>query len=125
MKRIFYRLFFVLTMTIPVVAVLCFVLLVPAFAGMKKVDEAELSRTNASVTGAPVKDQNVGIENVLPETWQAIRTVDTGDAGFSPSLGKAEGTGVDTNINGQKTFQFFMGPTTTNLTGGITSVKPR
>ena len=124
MKRIFSRLFFVLI--IPVIAVLCFVLLTPAFAGMKKVDEAELSRTNASVTGASVKDQNVGIENVLPETWQAIRTVDTGDAGFSPSLGKAEGTSVDMTINGQKTFQFYLGPTTTTITGpGITSVKPR
>ena len=123
MKRIFSRLFPVVI--ISVIAVLCFVLLAPAFAGMKKVDEAELSRTNASVTGASIKDQIVGDENVRVETWQAIGTIDKGDAGFSLSLGKAEGTSVDMNINGQKTFQFYMGPSTTNMTGGITSVKPR
>ena len=43
-------------------AVLSFVLLAPAFADMEKVDEAELARTNASVTGASVKDQIVGVE---------------------------------------------------------------
>jgi hypothetical protein len=40
-----------------VIAVLCFVFLSPAFADMKKIDEAELTRTNASVTVASVKDR--------------------------------------------------------------------
>ena len=36
-----------------IIAVLCFVLLSPAFADFKKVNECELARTNASLTGMP------------------------------------------------------------------------
>ena len=36
-----------------IIAVLCFVLLSPAFAEFKKVNECELARTNASLTGMP------------------------------------------------------------------------
>ena len=42
---------------LPVIAVMCFLLLAPAFADMEKVDEAELAQVNASVTGAFVPDQ--------------------------------------------------------------------
>ena len=123
MKRIFYRLFFVLI--IPVIAVLCFVLVAPAFADMKKVDEKELSRANASVTGVPIKDTVADVDRdaVRQETLQTIGTVDKRDAGFSPSVSK-ETNSVNLSINGQTTFQFYLGPTTTNVTGGITSVKP-
>ena len=112
---------------LPVITVLCFVLLAPpAFANMKKVDEADLAKANASVTGVSVKNQIVGVEKAVvnPETLQASENLDKGNAGFSPSLGKAEGTGVVMNIKGQTTFQFYLGQTTTNVTGGITSVKP-
>ena len=40
-----------------VIAVMCFVFLAPDFADMKNVDEAELAKTNAFVTGASEKDQ--------------------------------------------------------------------
>jgi len=111
----------------PVIAVLCFVFLSPAFAEMKKVDEAELAQTNVSVTGASVKDQSVGVEKgmVIPEKCQACENLDKNGAVFSPLVGKTEGTGVDMNINGQTTFQFYLGGSITNMTGGITSVKPR
>ena len=124
MKRIFSRLFPALI--IPVIAVVCFVLLAPAFADMKKVTEAELARANASVKGAPVKDQIVGIEKdaVSPETCQACGT-GTGNAGFSPSVSKAmERISLELNIKGQTTFQFSFGPWNSNMTGGITSVTP-
>jgi len=38
---------------LPVIAVLCFVFLSPAFADLRKVNECELARMNASITGAP------------------------------------------------------------------------
>ena len=87
-------------------AVLSFVLFAPAFADMEKADEAELAMTNASVTGASVKDQIVGVEKgvVNPEMWQASETFNK-DADLSPSVGKAvEAIGLDLNINGQTTF---------------------
>lgn len=58
---------------LPVVAVFCFVFLSPAFAAMEKADEAELARTNASVTGTPVNDYVASVEKgvVNPEMWQA------------------------------------------------------
>ena len=123
MKRIFSRSFPALI--IPVIAVLCFVLLAPAFADMDKVDEAELARTNASVTGVSVKNQIVGVEKdvINPERLQVSETFNKDD-GYSPSVSKAEGTGVNLNINGQTTFQFSFGPSTSNVTGGtITSFK--
>ena len=125
MKRIFYRLFPALI--IPVIAVLCFFPLAPAFADMKKVDEAELARANASVTGASVKDQTGVVEKaaVSPELWRDSGTLDKDGAVISPSLGKAEGTSVDMNINGQGTLHFYRGETNMNMTGGITSVTPR
>jgi len=60
---------------LPVIAVLYFVLLAPAFADMNKVDEAELARTNASVTGESVKDQIAGVEKgvVIPESVRPVK----------------------------------------------------
>ena len=112
---------------LPVIAVLCFVFLSPAFADMKKVDEMELARTNVSVTGASVKDQSVGVEKgmAIPEKCQACENFDKNGAVFSPSMGKADVIGVDMNINGQGTLHFYRGETNMNMTGGITSVTPR
>ena len=79
-----------LTYFLSVIAVLCFVLPYPALADMKKVDEAELARTNASVTGgASVQDQIVGVEKgaVNPETCQASENFHKDDV-FSPSVSK-------------------------------------
>ena len=111
----------------PVIAVLCFVFLSPAFAGMKKVDEVELARTNVSLTGTSVKDQNVGVEKgmVIPETCQTCENFDKNDAVFSPSVNRANWIGVDLNVSGQTTFKFYRGETNANMTGGIISVTPR
>jgi hypothetical protein len=123
MKCIFSRLF--PGLIIPVIAVVCFVLLAPAFADMKKVDEAELARTNASVTGAPVKDWNVGVEKdaVISETWQTNETLN--NSVYSPQMNKDTGDAInlDLNIKGQTTFQFYFGQWNSSMTGGITSVK--
>jgi hypothetical protein len=110
---------------LPVIAILCFVFLSNAFAAMEKVDEAVLAQTNASVTGGPVNGQIAGAENggVNPETWQASETLNR-DAVIFPSFGKTDVTSVDMNVNGQTTFQFYFGGSTSNVTGGITSVKP-
>ena len=43
---------------LPVIAVLFFVFLSPAFAEFKKVNECELARANASVTGQPVEPRS-------------------------------------------------------------------
>ena len=111
---------------LPVIAVLYFVLLAPAFADMNKVDEAELARTNASVTGESVKDQIAGVEKgvVIPEKCQACET-DAGGAVFSPSASK-EPNIVSMNVRGQETLKFYFGGSSSYVTGpGITSVKPR
>ena len=109
---------------LPVIAVLCFVLLAPAFADMKKVDEAELAQMNASVTGESVKDQSAGVEKgvVIPEKCQACGT-DTGDAVLSPSV-SMETNIVSMNIKNQETLKFYFGGSRTDVTGGIW-VKPR
>jgi hypothetical protein len=111
------------------IPVICAVLLLgavlvsPAFADMKKVDETELARANASVTGAPIKEPVASVDKntVLQET---LVTFDKRDAVFSPSVNK-EINSVNLNINGQETFNFYFGPSNMSITGGITSVKPR
>jgi hypothetical protein len=105
-------------------AVLLFgaVLVSPAFADMKKVDEAELARANASVTGAikePVAsvDKNTVLQESDPRQNGTERV-------FSPAVNKAEVLSVDLNIGGQTTFQFYRGPTNSTITGpGITPAK--
>jgi len=44
-----------------VVAALCFVFITPAFSEFRKVNECELARTNASVTGHPIATQCYGL----------------------------------------------------------------
>jgi len=110
---------------LPVIAVLCFVFLSPAFAAMDKIDEAELARTNASVTGAPVNNQVAGVEKGVAnqDTWQASENFNR-DTVIFPSFGKTDGTSVNLNVIGQTTFQFYLGGSASNITGpGIYSVK--
>jgi hypothetical protein len=84
---------------LPVIAILCFVFLSPAFADMKKVDEADLARTNASVTGASVQDWNTGAVSDDGTFDKTVRVFSPSDSkasgGFSlnvPSLGPETGT---------------------------------
>jgi len=107
---------------LPVIAVLSFVLIAPAFAEMKKVDEAELARANASVTGASVPEQIIGVEKdvVSPETWKASGTNNTGDAVLSPPV-STESAFMSLNINGQETFKFGISGMNSNVTGGVIS----
>jgi hypothetical protein len=110
---------------LPVIAVLCSVFFSPAFAAMNKVDETELARANASITGASVKDPLVGVENDVlnPEKWQTSEVLNT-DAGLSPSVKEAP-VSVDLNVKGQTTLQFSFGGGHSTITGpGITSVTP-
>ena len=104
---------------LPVITVLCFVLIAPAFAEMKKVDEAELARANASVTGEAVPDQIIGVEKgaVSPETWKASGT-NTADAVLSPPV-STESAFVSLNITGQETFKFGMTGVNSTVTGGV------
>jgi hypothetical protein len=110
---------------LPVITVLSFVLPAPAFADMKKVDEVELARANASVTGASVPaDQIIGVEKgaVSPETWKASGT-NTGDAVLSPPV-STESAFLSLNINGQETFKFGITGVNSTVTGGVvTSAK--
>ena len=106
---------------LPIIAVLSFVLIAPAFAEMKKVDEAELARANASVTGEAVPDQIIGVEKGAgsPETWKASGT-NTGDAVLSPPV-STESAFMSLNINGQETFKFGISGMNSNVTGGVIS----
>jgi hypothetical protein len=86
---------------------------------MKKVDEAELARANASVTGEAVPDQIIGVEKgaVSPETWKASGT-NTGDAVLSPPV-STESAFVSLNITGQETFKFGITGVNSTVTGGV------
>jgi hypothetical protein len=108
---------------LPVIAALCFILLSPVFAAaMEKVDETELARTNASVTGASAKDPFAGVGKGVQENWQANESVSK-DTGLSSAV-KEEPVNLNMNINGQTTFQFYKGSGYSTVTGGITSVGP-
>jgi hypothetical protein len=103
------------------------VLVSPAFAGMEKVDEAELAQTNASVTGASVKDPLAGVEKsaLNQETWQASEAIGR-DTSLSSSV-KEEPVSINLNVvsGGPTAFQFYKGWGKADVTGGITSVTPR
>jgi len=105
-----------------VIAFMSFVFLAPAFADMKNVDEAELAKTNASVTGASEKDQIFDAEKnmVNPETTLKVRDTINKDANISPSVNDTTiaPTSLDMNVNGQTTFTFGFGGATSNVTGG-------
>ncbi|MGA2782292.1 MAG: hypothetical protein ABSF13_10285 [Smithella sp.] len=111
-----------------VCAVLLFgaVLVSPAFADKKKVDDADLAQINASVTGTSVKVQSVAIQKDEdnPEILQARERENLNTKiGSSPSVTRTtEPISQEQNINGQ-TYQFSFGRSTLTTTGGITSVK--
>ena len=109
-----------------IVAIFCF--LSPAFAELETIDEKELAKTNASVTGVPVNDELVELkqDEINPENQQTGETVVAADSNFSPSASRfIEGKSLSLSIKGQETFQFFHSPANSNVTGGITSVTPR
>ena len=104
-----------------------------AVADMKKVDEGELARANASVSGTPVKERRAGIvkDTVRQDMTQAsttfavqeIATVGIEDILYSPSeifLNRI--SGLRLNIKGQEIFMFYHSEAIVTTTGGITSV---
>ena len=107
-------------------AVLLFgaVLVSPALADMKKVDETELARANASVTGASIKepiasvDKNTVLQENDPRQNGTERV-------FSPAVNKAtEAINVNLNISGQETFNFYFERGNSTITGlGVTPAK--
>jgi hypothetical protein len=98
------------------------VIVSPAFAEMKKVNEADLSGANASVTGASVKYQTVGVENYvvnlqpLPDSeytnslMNAYKKASTSMSSSTPPFF------LDTTIDDQKR---YFGGSTSNKTGGV------
>ena len=101
------------------------VLLSLAYAEMKKVDESELSRINASVTGATMTDRTAGIEKSMSrqETVQTVANVDKGEAFVTPSVRTMENLGISLNVRGQETFRFQTTGVSASTTGGATGVK--
>ena len=102
---------------LPVIAVLCFVLPAPAFADMKKVDEAELAGANASVTGASDKDWNASAVS-------AGGTLDKTILDSSPPDSKASGFSVLPS-RGPETWTYMQGCPTCNGSGLITGSRSR
>jgi hypothetical protein len=95
------------------------VLVFPAFADMEKVDEAELARTNSSVTGASDKDSNAGAVSVGGTFDKTVRV-------FSPSDSKAsEGFSLNLPSPGPETWMYNFGATNPNYIGSLTGVKSR
>jgi hypothetical protein len=100
------------------------VLVSPAFADMKKVDETELARANASVTGASIKEPIASVDKnaVL---WDNDHLKNSTERVFSPAVNKAtEAINLNLNIGGQETFNFYFERGNSTITGpGITSAK--
>ncbi len=101
------------------------VLVYPAFAQMKKVDEAELARANASVTGESVKNQAVTAEKGAA-VQQSVSTgnLAKGDSVLVPYDNSLESVGISLNIKGQETFTFRIDRSRSEVTGGVTGVTP-
>jgi hypothetical protein len=104
------------------VLLFCSLLIAPAFAAMKKADDVEMARINASVTGASVKNQEVDIaQDVLKqEMLQTNETVNK-DA---PSV-STESKSVDTNIDSKTMSNSSFVGFHSSVTGGISGVKSR
>jgi len=108
-----------------VMLLFAFILVSSAFAELKKVEEGELARANASITGAPIPDQSVdvGKDAALPET---IKTFDKAEPVVAPAASNiTDSTSVMLNITGQETFRFILNGNHSITTGGITSVQSR
>jgi hypothetical protein len=104
-----------------VCAVLLFgaVLVSPAFADMKKVDETELAKANASVTGVSIKEAIASVDKntVL---WENDPRQNTTERVFSPAVNKAtEAINLNLNISGQETFNFYFERGNSTITAGL------
>jgi len=117
-----------LTFILLTIAFICFVFVSFAFAELKDVEEEELARTNVSVSGTPVAtEESPDVKKLVenPETLSSPdSTADTGLA-LSPQVKTTDAIGLNMHINGQETHKYYFGGSTTNLTGGITTVTPR
>jgi hypothetical protein len=101
------------------------VLVSPAFAQMTKVDEAELARANASVTGESVKNNTIAAEKAAA-VQDSVTTgnLATGESVLIPSNNALESVGISLNIKGQETFTFRVDRSRSEVTGGVTGVTP-
>ena len=94
------------------------VLVSPSFADMEKVDEVELARTNASVTGASDKDSNAGAVSADGTFDKTVRV-------FSLSESKASEGFSNLPSPGPETWTYNFGAYTPNYYGSLTGVKSR
>ena len=102
-------------------AVLLFgvVLVSPAFAEMGKVDDADLSQINASVTGASDKYSNAGAVSAFGTFDNTVRI-------FYPWDSKAsEGFSLNVPSVGPDTWTYNFGANNPNYFGSLTGVKSR
>ena len=104
---------------LPVIAVLCFVLLAPAFAEMKKVDEAELARANVSVTGASDKDWNAGAVSAGGTLDKTVLDL------YPPDSKDSNSFSLNVHSLGPETGTYNYGALNPNYVGSITWVKTR
>ena len=106
-------------------AVLLFgtLLLAPAFADMKKVDEVEMAQIKASVTGAPIKNLNCIEKDGTCLEMNQDSTSDKGVGVSSPAVSSKTTTTEQYNGDYNIAGRFYMGASITTTTGGF-SVKP-
>ena len=103
---------------LPVIAVLCFVLPAPAFADMKKVDEAELARANASVTGASNKNWHAGAVSAVGTPDKTVLDL------YPPDSKASDGFSLNVPNRAQETWTYNLSTFNPNYWGGtITGVK--
>lgn len=101
------------------------VLVSPSFGQMQKVDEEELARANASVTGESVKDQGVAAEKgATVQDTVTTGNLATGNSVLVPYDNSLESVGISLNIKGQETFTFRVDRFRSETTGGVTGVTP-
>ena len=104
------------------VLLFCAVIISPAFADMKEVDEAELSKTKASVTGTPVKNINcVEKDGGCQEMKQDYVTFDKGASVSSPLESKVS-DGFRFKASPTETWTYNFGANNPNYFGSSTTV---
>jgi hypothetical protein len=106
------------------VALLCCAVLVSlSFGQMKKVDEEELARANASVTGESVKSQGIAAEKgAAVQDSVTTGNLAKGESILIPSDNSYESIGISLNIKGQETFTFRVDRFRSETSGGVTGV---
>ena len=99
------------------------VLVSPSFGQMQKVDEEELARANASVTGESVKDQGVAAEKgATVQDTVTTGNLATGNSILVPNDNAYESIGISLNIKGQETFTFRADNYRSQTVGGVTGI---